>query len=79
MLMYGEKFSVIPLTTHINLNDVKKFLNKKNLDRLLKEIIFQTQKKIYKLMNFIKLINCETKKKVILYIVFFLKKNQYVR
>ena len=29
MLMYGEKFSVIPLTTHINLNDVKKFLNKK--------------------------------------------------
>ena len=49
MLMYGEKFSVIPLTTHINLNDVKKFLNKKNLDRLLKEIIFQTQKKIYKL------------------------------
>ena len=49
MLMYGEKFSVIPLTTHINLNDVKKFLNKKYLDKLLNEIIFQTQKKIYKL------------------------------
>ena len=29
MLMYGEKFSVIPLTTHINLNDVRKSLNKK--------------------------------------------------
>ena len=49
MLMYGEKFSVIPLTTHINLNDVKKSLNKKNLDQLLKEIIFQTQRKIYNL------------------------------
>ena len=49
MLMYGENFSVIPLTTHINLNDVKKFLNKKFLDKLLKEIINQTQKKLYKL------------------------------
>ena len=49
MLMYGEKFSVIPLTTHINLNNVKKFLNKKYLDKLLNEIIFQTQKKIYKI------------------------------
>ena len=43
--MYGEKFSVIPLTTHINLNDVKKFLNKKYLNKFLNEIIFQTKKK----------------------------------
>ena len=49
MLMYGERFSVIPLTTHINLNAVKKFLNRKYLDRLLNEIISQTQRKIYKL------------------------------
>ena len=35
MLMYGEKFSIIPLTTHINLNDVKKFIKKK----LFKKII----------------------------------------
>ena len=49
MLMYGEKFSVIPLTTHINLNKVKKFLNEKFLNSSLKEIIFQTQRKIYKL------------------------------
>ena len=49
MLMYGEKFSVIPLTTHINLNKVKKFLNEKFLNNSLKEIIFQTQRKIYKL------------------------------
>ena len=49
MLMYGEKFSVIPITTHINLHDVKKFLNKKYLDRLLSQINIQIQKKIYKL------------------------------
>ena len=49
MLMYGEKFSVVPITTHINLNKVKNFLNKKYLDKSLREIILQTQKKIYKL------------------------------
>ena len=49
MLMYGERFSVIPITTHINLNEVKKFLNKKNLDKFLNEIIMQTSKKIYNL------------------------------
>ena len=49
MLMNGEKFSVIPLTTHINLNDIKKFLNKKYLNKSLNEIIFQIQRKIYSL------------------------------
>jgi len=49
MLMYGEKFSVIPITTHINLNEVKKFINKKNLDRFLNKILIQTSKKIYNL------------------------------
>ena len=49
MLMYGERFSVIPITTHINLNEVKKFLNKKNLDRFINKIIIQTSKKIYNL------------------------------
>ena len=47
MLMHGEKFSVIPLTTHINLNDVKKFLNLKFLNKSLIEIINQTKRKIY--------------------------------
>ena len=42
MLMYGEKFSIIPLTTHINLNDIKNFLNKKYLDKLLNDIIIQS-------------------------------------
>ena len=34
MLMHGEKFSVIPLTTHINLNEVKKFLKKNKIKKL---------------------------------------------
>tara|TARA_B100000989_G_scaffold3759_1_gene2628 strand:+ start:6395 stop:7333 length:939 start_codon:yes stop_codon:yes gene_type:complete len=39
MLMFGEKFSVIPLTTHINLKDIHKYLNeiaiKKKLNTLM--------------------------------------------
>ena len=31
MLMHGDKFSIIPMTTHINLKNVYKNLNKKNL------------------------------------------------
>ncbi len=49
MLMCGEKFSVMPLTTHINLNNVKKYINEKYLKNILNEIILQTQRKIYKL------------------------------
>ena len=49
MIMIGEKFSIIPLTTHINLKDVNKFINKKylhfDLDKILKEI----RRKIYNL------------------------------
>ena len=32
MIMTGEKFSIIPLTTHINLKDVNKFNNKTYLN-----------------------------------------------
>ena len=49
MLMHGEKFSVIPLTTHINLKYVKDFINKKNINLRLNEIIIQTKRKIYNL------------------------------
>jgi len=49
MLMYGEKFSVIPLTTHINLNDVRKYLNKKYLNLKLTLINKQIQRRIYEL------------------------------
>lgn len=49
MLMLGEKFSIIPITTHINLNNVKNYLNKKYLNYILNEINVQIQRKIYKL------------------------------
>ena len=42
MLMHGEKFSIIPITTHINLSDVNKYLTtnflRKFLNKILKEI-----------------------------------------
>jgi 4-hydroxythreonine-4-phosphate dehydrogenase len=47
--MLGEKFSVIPLTTHINLKDVSKFLNKKYLQSKLNNILIQIKRKIYSL------------------------------
>jgi 4-hydroxythreonine-4-phosphate dehydrogenase len=49
MLMHGEKFSVIPLTTHINLKDIKKYLNKKYINSKLTLINKQIKRKIYKL------------------------------
>ncbi|MDA8695072.1 4-hydroxythreonine-4-phosphate dehydrogenase PdxA [Alphaproteobacteria bacterium] len=49
MLMHGEKFSAIPLTTHINLKDVSKYLNKKYLNLKLTLIIKQIQRRIYEL------------------------------
>ena len=49
MLMHGEKFSVIPLTTHINLKDVIKNLNKKYLNSKLTLISRQIERNIYKL------------------------------
>ena len=49
MIMLGENFSVIPLTTHINLKDVNKFLNKKYLYTNLTEIFNQLKRRIYNL------------------------------
>ena len=49
MLMHGEKFSVIPLTTHINLKDVRKYINKKYLNLKLSLINRQIQRRIYEL------------------------------
>ena len=57
MIMYGEKFSIIPLTTHINLKNVSRFLNKKFLQSNLKEILKLIRKRIYTLnFNSIKFI-----------------------
>lgn len=49
MLMHGEKFSIIPLTTHINLKDVNNFITKNQLTKLLNEIFLEIEKKIYNL------------------------------
>ena len=49
MLMVGEKFSIIPLTTHVNLNSVRKVIKINILKNLIKEILFQIQRNIYNL------------------------------
>jgi len=55
MLMHGEKFSVIPLTTHINLKDVYKKLNVLKINKKLNTIINLLNQKKYNL-NFKNLI-----------------------
>ncbi|AFS49614.1 Pyridoxal phosphate biosynthetic protein PdxA [alpha proteobacterium HIMB59] len=47
MLMHGEKFSVIPITTHINLKDVIKSVKRKTIKKSLDQIIKQIDRKIY--------------------------------
>ena len=54
MLMHGEKFSIIPITTHINLKDVSKSFKKRSLKKSLDQIIEQIERKIYKI-NFKKI------------------------
>ena len=46
MLMYGEKFSIIPLTTHINLVNVSNLI-KKFIDKKLNEIFTQIERDLY--------------------------------
>ena len=49
MIMIGEKFSIIPLTTHINLKDVNKFINKQFIHFDLDKIFREIKRKIYNL------------------------------
>ena len=49
MLMYGEKFSVAPLTTHINLKYVHNIVNNAKLKRKLNLLINLLKSKKYKL------------------------------
>jgi len=49
MLMHGEKFSVIPMTTHINLKDVSKYLSSRNVEFFIKNIFNNLKRKIYDL------------------------------
>ena len=49
MLMYGEMFSVIPLTTHINLKNIHKNLNKIKIKKKLNLMMNLLNSKKYKL------------------------------
>lgn len=49
MLMYGEKFSIIPLTTHINLRNVSVFVKKNILKKSLEDILSKIKNKNLKL------------------------------
>jgi len=47
MLMYGDKFSIIPLTTHINLKNVNNFIKIKSLTSKLNLILNELNTKIH--------------------------------
>ena len=47
MMIYNEKFSVIPITNHINLNNVSKNITKRILVNKITNI-FQSYKKVFK-------------------------------
>ena len=49
MLMHGDKFSIIPMTTHINLKNISRYINTKIIDSFLKKIFLNIDKTIYKL------------------------------
>ena len=49
MLMYGDKFSIIPMTTHINLKKISKFINSKFINSFLKDVFHNLRKTKYKL------------------------------
>tara|TARA_X000000950_G_scaffold119595_1_gene149840 strand:- start:326 stop:1243 length:918 start_codon:yes stop_codon:yes gene_type:complete len=49
MLMYGEKFSIIPMTTHINIKDISKYINSKYINNFLKKILNNIKKPQYSL------------------------------
>lgn len=47
MLMHGENFSIIPMTTHINLKSVNKYINFNYINLFIKNIFFNLNKKFY--------------------------------
>ena len=49
MLMHGDKFSVIPFTTHINIKFVHKFINSKEINLFLKNLFKNLENRFYKL------------------------------
>ncbi len=49
MMMHGEKFSIVPFTTHINIKYVHKFIKSKNINLFLKNLFNNIDKKSYDL------------------------------
>ena len=49
MLMNGDNFSVIPITTHINIKDVNRYISSKNIHFFLSKIFNCLDNKIYNL------------------------------
>ncbi len=49
MLMHGENFSVIPYTTHINLKNIHKYINSKDISLFIKTILNNINNSFYKL------------------------------
>ncbi len=49
MLMHGEKFSIIPMTTHINIKDISKYINSKFINNFLKNILNNIMRPKYSL------------------------------
>ena len=47
MLMHGDKFSVIPYTTHINIKFIHKFIKLKNLHLFIRNLLKNIENKIY--------------------------------
>lgn len=45
MMMHGDIFSIIPMTTHIQLKDVYKFINEKKINLFLKNLLNIIEKK----------------------------------
>ena len=57
MLMYGDKFSIIPITTHINLKKVHRYIKQKYINTFLKNIMKNFMKtdnsKLFDEVNFL--------------------------
>ena len=49
MLMYGDKFSIIPFTTHINLKYVTKYIKKNLINNFIKNVLKQIKNQKYNL------------------------------
>ncbi len=49
MLMHGENFSIIPMTTHINLKNIFKSINSHNINFFIKNIFANLEKSFYDL------------------------------